>query len=76
MGTLLSLVLMFCFLLRSEAISFNLEPDSRKCVREEVHKDVLVVGEYEFEQSHMQKSDIEVRLDVCNFSCTTHSYVK
>ncbi len=60
MSNLLRLVLLSTLLLRLEAISFSLEPDSRKCLREEVHKDVLVVGEYELEESHSQRTDVEV----------------
>ena len=67
MSNLLRLVLLFTLLLRLEAISFSLEPDSRKCLREEVHKDVLVVGEYELEQSHSQRTDVEVRVCVCTW---------
>jgi hypothetical protein len=37
-----------------------LEPDSKKCIREEVHKDVLVVGNYEVEKISSQTTNIEV----------------
>ena len=80
MTDLLLLLLFSSLLLRSEAISFDLEPDSKKCLREEVHKDVLVVGEYELEHSYVQRTDVEVTdccmtimltllLDLINISC-------
>ena len=44
------------------AISFRLEPEVRKCVKEEVHKDVLVVGEYRLSNAEGQKTDLVVSL--------------
>ncbi|XP_077408607.1 transmembrane emp24 domain-containing protein 10 [Vanacampus margaritifer] len=35
----------------ASAISFNLPVNSRKCLREEIHKDVLVTGEYVISES-------------------------
>lgn len=46
---------------RCQSISFNLDPDSKKCIREEVHKDVLVVGQYDLEDIASQRTNIEVR---------------
>ncbi|XP_073443719.1 transmembrane emp24 domain-containing protein 10 [Dendrobates tinctorius] len=34
------------------AISFQLPPNGRKCLREEIHKDVLVTGEYDISEPH------------------------
>lgn len=42
------------------AISFRLEPGLRKCIKEEVHKDVLVVGEYRLSELAGQRTDILV----------------
>ena len=44
----------------SLAISFRLEPEIRKCVKEEVHKDVLVVGEYRLSELAGQRTDVVV----------------
>ena len=44
------------------AISFRLEPGLRKCIKEEVHKDVLVVGEYRLSELSSQRTDIVVSL--------------
>ena len=57
----LSLLLLGLLVQDTVCISFHLEPDSRKCIREEVHKDVLVVGEYDIEVVPSQKTSIEVR---------------
>ena len=59
-GLQISLLLLSVLVQDSICISFHLEPDSRKCIREEVHKDVLVVGEYEIEMIPSQKTSIEV----------------
>lgn len=56
----LSLILLSLLVQDGLCISFQLEPDSRKCIREEVHKDVLVVGEYDIEVVPSQKTSIEV----------------
>ena len=56
-------VVFLCFLAfagRGKAISFRLEPEVRKCVKEEVHKDVLVVGEYRLSEVAGQKTDLVV----------------
>ena len=45
----------------SLAISFRLEPEVRKCIKEEVHKDVLVVGEYRLSDMPGQRTDLVVR---------------
>ena len=44
----------------AQSISFMLDPDVRKCIQEEVHKDVLVVGEYKVSDVDGQKTDILV----------------
>ena len=57
----LLVLLVICVSIRQIwSISFHLDPDSRKCIREEVHKDVLVVGDYEVEELPSQKTNIEV----------------
>ncbi|KAM3918761.1 transmembrane emp24 domain-containing protein 10-like [Leptodactylus fuscus] len=48
MAGLLLLLLGACLLLPGTgAISFYLPADSKKCLKEEIHKDVLVTGDYE-----------------------------
>ncbi|KAM5138648.1 transmembrane emp24 domain-containing protein 10 [Mantella aurantiaca] len=43
----LQLLLPCCVLVGAGAISFYLPAESKKCLKEEIHKDVLVTGEYE-----------------------------
>ena len=44
----------------AHGISFHITPDERKCIREEVHKDVLVVGEYKLSEVPNQRTDLLV----------------
>lgn len=48
-------------------ISFHITPDERKCIREEVHKDVLVVGEYKLSEIPDQRTDLLVSDDTSWF---------
>lgn len=48
------------FLGLSQAIMFNLEPNSRKCLKEEIHKGVLVTGEYDITAQPDQVVDLMV----------------
>ena len=48
-------------------ISFHISPDERKCIREEVHKDVLVVGEYKLSEVPNQRTDLLVSKVVYHF---------
>lgn len=43
-----------------ECIMFHLQPNTQKCLREEIHKNVLVSGEYEVQEAPGQKVDIQV----------------
>lgn len=47
------LVLFFCsaLFLKVNSLSFTLVAGSKKCLREEVHKDVLVTGEYKLSEA-------------------------
>lgn len=42
------------------SISFFLPVNSRKCLREEIHKDVLVTGEYEISEQANTKTNLKV----------------
>eukprot|EP00042_Codosiga_hollandica_P018391 m.53940 g.53940 ORF g.53940 m.53940 type:complete len:207 (-) comp48671_c0_seq2:85-705(-) len=44
----------------SVAITFDLPAVSKKCLKEDVHKDILVVGEYELSPSDDQIVDLEI----------------
>ncbi|KAK2714196.1 transmembrane emp24 domain-containing protein bai-like [Artemia franciscana] len=43
-----------------EGLMLELQPNSRRCLKEEVHKDVLVTGEYEINEIQGQTIDIQV----------------
>lgn len=43
-----------------ECVMFHLQPNTQKCLREEIHKNVLVSGEYEVQEAPGQKVDIQV----------------
>ena len=57
---LCAVLVLLSVLLGGHSISFSLEPDVRKCIREEVHKDVLVVGEYRLSDIEGQRTDLLV----------------
>lgn len=42
------------------SISFFLPVNTRKCLREEIHKDVLVTGEYEISEQASTKTNLKV----------------
>ena len=48
-----------------DAIRFHLGQNQRKCLREEIHKDVLVTGEYEV-QDNGQRADLSVSSQIEN----------
>ena len=41
------LVLLMVLISRGDGLMFNLEANSRKCLKEEIHKGVLVTGDYD-----------------------------
>jgi len=41
------LVLYSVLVLSVDSLMFHLEPNARKCLKEEIHKGVLVTGEYD-----------------------------
>lgn len=45
-------------------ISFYLPVNSRKCLREEIHKDVLVTGDYEMSGESNIKTNLKVSSDL------------
>ena len=50
-----------CFI-SLEALMFHLSPNQKKCLKEEIHKDVLVTGEFEISDAGGQQ---KARLMVC-----------
>lgn len=50
------------------SISFTLPPGQEKCLREEVHKDVLVTGEYKLSDAPHMKTHLTVGLKTVEMS--------
>ncbi len=44
---LLSLTLAVLFSWGADGLMFHLEPNTRKCLKEEIHKGILVTGDYD-----------------------------
>lgn len=57
---LLALTFLTLLTVPVSSITFKVFPDVRKCLREEVHKDVLVVGDYKLSDAPGQRTDIAV----------------
>jgi len=47
-----------------DALMFHLSPNHRKCLKEEIHKDVLVTGDYELSDAPGQIANLKVGFDV------------
>lgn len=56
------------------SISFFLPVNSRKCLREEIHKDVLVTGEYEIAEQANTKTNLKVSTDLRVLSVNVTSW--
>jgi len=54
-----SMLLLFTIFLGADAIRFHLASNQRKCLKEEIHKNVLVTGEYDA-QENGQRADLSV----------------
>ena len=48
------------FISLANSLSFVLTPGQAKCLKEEVHKDVLVTGEYKLSEAPNQKTHLKV----------------
>lgn len=55
------------------SISFFLPVNTRKCLREEIHKDVLVTGEYEISEQANTKTNLKVSIElwIANVNATS-----
>lgn len=56
------IVLCTLCLVTIDAIRFHLSPNQKKCLREEIHKDVLVTGDYEVSDAPGQKANLMVSI--------------
>ena len=55
-------LLLLLFVWNVNGLMMELPPNGRKCLREEVQKDVLVTGEYEISEVPGQRTDLIVRI--------------
>lgn len=65
-----SLIILYAVLEAVHGIMFHLQPNTVKCLREELQANVLVTGEYEISEAHSQHVDYTVspaRADLNNF---------
>jgi len=53
-------ILAAILLVVTDALRFTLPLDTKKCMKEEIHKDVLVTGEYEISEAPGQKAQLLV----------------
>ena len=60
--TLCLFVLIAVCLTSIDALMFHLSPNTRKCLKEEIHKDKLVTGDFELSESAGQKAFLKVFL--------------
>jgi len=56
-----SVFLLNFIFLTGECLRFNISPNQKKCLKEEIHKDVLVTGEYEISEAPGQKASLTVK---------------
>lgn len=54
------LVLCIC-LTDVDSLMFHLSPNRKRCLKEEIHKDVLVTGEFELSDAPGQRTNLAVR---------------
>lgn len=54
------LILAACLIASVDALMFHISPNQRKCLREEIHKDVLVTGDYDISEAPSQKASLKV----------------
>ena len=55
------LICLVCYFLTDiDALMFHLAPNTKKCLKEEIHKDVLVTGEYNLSDAPGHKTSLIV----------------
>ena len=55
-----------------DALMFHLSPNTKKCLKEEIHKDKLVTGDFELSDGPGQKAYLKVDL---SFNCWKKMYI-
>lgn len=59
-----ALIVLVAFFTTVNSISFNLEPNTQKCLKEELQGNVPVIGEFEVSEQPGQRIDYIVKLPV------------
>lgn len=54
------LCVLFAVIYTADCIMWNLEPNTQKCLKEELQKNVLITGEFEVSEAPGQKIDYVV----------------
>ena len=62
----LLLILSIC-VVNIQCLMFKLGANQRKCLKEEIHKDILVTGDYEFSQVQGLKGHLRVSSNLLMF---------
>jgi hypothetical protein len=60
MKLIVTLLLCMYYISSIESIMFHLPANAKKCLKEEIHKDILVKGEYELTNVAGQSTKLEV----------------
>lgn len=53
-------VILFCTIISVNCVMFNLEPNTQKCLKEELQQNVPVIGEFEVSEAPGQTIDCVV----------------
>lgn len=56
-----SLIILLLAVVLVNSLRFYVPPKEKKCLKEEIHKNVVVTGEYEFSQGIQYTGSIHVR---------------
>ena len=56
------IIVLIALIFNAEAVRFMLASGGRKCLKEEIHKDILVTGEYDI-QDNGQRADVTVSIE-------------
>ena len=54
-------LVLYCFPMTIHCLRFYLQPNTKRCLKEEMRKDVLVTGEYTLSDSSGVRTDLLVR---------------
>lgn len=60
MYRLSSIYVLLVFVAVCHGLMFQVQPNQKKCIKEEIHKDVLVTGEYELSEAPEQAANLRV----------------